>query len=379
MPTVLLRLGTKKRGGFFTWTPDEIRDVLDPARAGLIVDRYGITESGNFERRNIPYAARSIEKVARRAGLPTAEAADEIAGARKLLYQARAQRPPPLRDDKVLAAWNGLAISAFARAGRVLQEPALTNIARATADFIRTHMIQNGRLARSYIHGVARHQAVLADYAFLIEGLIDLYEATFDPQWLALAIELQATLDENFWDTQGGGYFMTSDDAEELLVRRKQIYDGAQPAGNSVANANLLRLYEFTGNTAYEKRAEQLLSTFAFALRSRPTSSPRLLSSLDFYLDTAKEIVLVRPDEDADMTPFLEALAHQYLPNAILAATTQGEPASRLAKLIPLVEGKTARAGKVTAYVCENRVCALPTTDPVVFATQIATVRPNPE
>ena len=372
--------GHEEEGWFFTWTPDEIVEIVGEPRAGLVASRYGVSAEGNFEGRNIFRDAKEIGDVAAAAGIAPEKAASELAAARAELYAARLDRPPPLRDDKVLAAWNGLAISAFARGSRVLGDPAYAEAAAAAAHVVLSRMVTDGRLSRSYIGGEAHHGAVLSDYAFLIAGLLDLYETSHDPRWLRSAIGLQSTLDEEFWDEANGGYFMTSRLGEKLLVRRKGIYDGARPAGNSVSTANLLRLHEFTTDEVYRARAEQVLQAFAADLRQNPAASPRLLSALDFYLDTPKEILLVQPhDGDPDLDAFLEVLRRQYLPNAVLAVTVEGHAADELAKIVPLVRGKVARDGKVTAYVCENRVCALPTTNPDVFAEQIATVRPYPE
>ncbi|MDG2308775.1 MAG: thioredoxin domain-containing protein [Candidatus Binatia bacterium] len=371
--------GHQEEGWFFTWTPAEIIELVGEKRAALVASRYGVTEAGNFEGRNILHGARPVEEVARDAGLSVEETEAELAAARASLYDARGDRPPPIRDDKVLAAWNGLAVSAFARGARVLEKAGYAEAAAAAAHVVLGRMTKDGRLNRSYIDGKARHDAVLDDYAFFIAGLLDLYEASFDPRWLRAAIGLQGTLDSGFWDEGNGGYFMTSTDGEELLVRRKGIYDGARPSGNSVAASNLLRLYEFTTDEAYKSRAEKLFGAFALDLRTRPSRSPRLLSALDQYLDTPKEVILVLPGpDDEGLAPFLSVLAHQYLPNSIVALTVEGEPATALANLIPLVAGKIARDGRVTAYVCENRVCALPTTDPDLFAKQLATVRPYP-
>lgn len=372
--------GHQEEGWFFTWTRDELVETLGEERAALVSSRYGVTAEGNFEGRNILHDARPLAEVAAEAGLTPETAAAEIEAARAALYEARLERPPPLRDDKVLAAWNGLAISAFARGSRVLRKPGYAEAAAAAAHVVLSRMTKDGRLYRSYINGTARHDAVLDDYAFLIAGLLDLYEASHDPRWLRSAVGLQNTLDAEFWDEANGGYFMTSDRGETLLVRRKGIYDGARPSGNAVAASNLFRIHEFTTDDAYDERGQKVLAAFSTDLRQAPTASPRLSSALDFHLDTPKEILLVLPDENAPgLEPFLEILGRHYLPNSILAVTEEGAAAEELAQIVPLVRGKIARDGKVTAYVCENRVCALPTTDPAVFAEQIATVRPYPE
>ena len=372
--------GHEEEGWFFTWTPEEVVSIVGETKAELLEQRYGIREKGNFEGRNIFYAARPIADVAREANLTPEQVEAELTAARAALYAARAKRPAPLRDDKILAAWNGLAISAFARGARVLGDTSYAEAAAAAAHVVLSKMTQDGRLSRSYRNGTAKHGAVLDDYAFLIAGLLDLYEASFDPRWLRAAIGLQTTLDEGYWDQDAGGYFMTPDDGEELLVRRKDIYDGARPSGNSVAASNLLRLHELTTQDSYRERAEELFAAFATPLSTGAYGSPRLLSALEFYLDTPKEILILLPDGDlTGADPFLDVLSSTYVPNAVLTVVPEGPAAEELAQVVPLVRGKIAQGGKATAYVCENRVCALPTTDPEVFRKQVSTVRPYPE
>ncbi|MBM4268558.1 MAG: thioredoxin domain-containing protein [Deltaproteobacteria bacterium] len=370
--------GREVEGWFFTWATAEIEAVVGPDRARLFAKRYGVGPKGNFEGRTILHEAVPLEDVAREVGLTTLEAQLEIEAARAALYEVRAARPAPLRDDKVIAGWNGLAISAFARGARVLRDERFARAAASAADVVLRKMNEPSGLARSYIGGEAKHAAVLEDYAFLIAGLVDLWEATFDPRWLREALALQEDLDRRFWDAEHGGYFATASDGEELLVRTKDAYDGALPSGSSVAVANLLRLYELTTDERHRERAEKTLEVFARALTEHPEASPRMLAALDFSLDTVKEVILVRPDESGSLDPFLDVLARQFLPSSVVVATTESE-AVELADIVPLVEGKTARDGRVTAYVCENRVCALPTSDPKVFAEQLANVRPYPE
>jgi hypothetical protein len=368
--------GHEEEGWFFTWTPAELAAILDASDLDLIRDRYGVTDRGNFENRNILYAKRKLEHVASDAGMTVAAARDRLDAARKKLYDERLLRPPPGKDTKVLTAWNGLMISAFARASLVLDRTDYRERAETAAAFILDEMRDGARLYRSWRGGQARHWGVLDDYAFFAAGLLDLFEATGNARWLAAAIELEDVLGSQFWDGNKGGYFLTAAAAEELLVRDKPSYDGAEPSGNSVAILNLLRLYEFTSDEQYLALAEGAFRAFSSSMSRGGTGLPKMLSALDYYLDTPKEIVLVRSHPEDDFGPFLARLADTYLPNRAFMTVTEGDELDALSKLVPLVEGKRALDDQITAYVCERNVCELPTNDPDVFAKQIAKVAP---
>ncbi|MBI3697891.1 MAG: thioredoxin domain-containing protein [Acidobacteria bacterium] len=353
--------GTREEGYSFTWTPKEIEAVLGPERARAVNTYYAVTPQGNFP------GGRSILHVAG-PGNPVVEQS------RDLLYRARLKRPPPLRDEKILTSWNGLALSAYARAALALDggEPRYAARAARAADFLLKSLRRNGRLLRSFKDGQARHTAYLDDYAFLIAGLLDLYEATGDPRWLAESIDLDRVLEKHYEDAQNGGYFLTADDHERLLAREKPAYDGAEPSGNSVQVLNLLRLSEFTTQDRYRQRAERALKFFSSILNGSPASLSEMLLALDFHLDTPKEIVIAAPSTAA-AEPLLARLRSTFLPNRILVLVS---PAHDPSKLIPLVENKLPLKGKATAYVCEKRVCALPTSDPEVFTKQLRKTQP---
>jgi len=369
--------GHEEEGRFFTWTPDELEAVLGPDRARLVAARYGVTAAGNLDGRSVLYLARPLGEVAREVGLDEAQVQGEIAAALPLLYAARAARPHPLRDDKVIAAWNGLAISAFARASRVLGDAAYAARASRAADFVLREMVVDGMLRRAWSGGTARERAVLEDYAFLVAGLLDLYEATFESRWLAAAIELQGQLDAHYLDPSDGGYFTTPSDGELLLTRDKPAYDGALPSGNAVAALNLLRLHELSGDERYQAQARQLFGVFAATFASAPGSFPRMLTALDYFLDTPKEIVVIAPAELDEARPLLDEIAATYLPNAVVVAAPERDVAG-LANLVPLVADKKALGGRATAYVCERRVCKLPTSDVAMLRRQLAAVTPYP-
>jgi len=367
--------GGREEGWFFTWTPAELDAVLDAEDARLVKAHYHVTEEGNFEGRNILYADESLARVAARLGMDEQPARRRLEAARELLYEARRQRPPPLRDEKILTAWNGLMISAYARAGLVLERDEYVQAARRAAHFVLRELHDDARLYRSYKDGAAKLDGYLEDYAFFIAALLDLYEATFEIEWLSQAIALDGTLERLFEDKDAGGFFMTGHDHEKLLAREKPAYDGAEPSGNSVAVMNLLRLAEFTTDDRYRRRAQAALEAFAGRLQAHPSALSEMLVALDFQLDMAKEIIIVTPEgrrEDAD--PLLAELRKIYLPNRILAIVEEGAHLQRATGVIPLLEGKRALRGRVTAYVCEQGICELPTSDPGVFSKQIAAV-----
>jgi uncharacterized protein YyaL (SSP411 family) len=257
------------------------------------------------------------------------------AEAGQTLYQARARRTAPHLDRKTVVSWNGLAISAFARAALVLGDGAYAGRASRAADFVSSRLTSGGRLRRSAVDGRAGGVGYLDDYAFMIQAQLDLFETTGEARWLRQAIELQTTLDAHFWDASGGGYFLTPDDGEKLLVREKPDSDGAEPAGNSVAILNLLRLAELSGDDAYRRRAEQALSTFAPTLVSEPVALPAMLSAIDFATDTPKEIAIVKPASGAGAEALLAVLRSTFVPTRVLVIATEGAQLEAIAALVP--------------------------------------------
>jgi uncharacterized protein YyaL (SSP411 family) len=347
-------------GAYYLWTRDELERVVGPERAGLAAAYFGVENEPSTLTTVVSLATlaeshRIRPDVARR----------EIDEARRRLLEARSGRVAPHVDRKVVVAWNGLAVSVFARAGVVLREPAWIDVARDTA--ARLLDARRGeRLPRYLLDGEAHGDGYLDDHAFLAAGLLDLYEATFDARWLREAIALQGVLDEHFADPRGG-YFLTADDHETLLTREKPDYDGAEPTGNSMALSNLLRLAELTTDDRYRARADGVLTAFADVLAHRPSALPYMLCGLAFRLDRVLEIVIVTPDDGRGAAPFVEQLASRYVPSHVLAVVTAGAPSRALAQMVPLVADKTLRDGRPTAYVCEQHVCKLPTTDPERF------------
>jgi len=372
--------GEREEGYFFTWTPGELEAVLGPERSRIVGRYYGVSDRGNFEGRTILHAPDSPAAVANSLSLSEENLAAILEEAKELLYRERSRRPQPLRDEKILTAWNGLTISAFARAGLVLADPRYVAQAVRAATFILGNLYRDGRLSRTFMDGIAKNNAYLEDHAFLIAGLLDLYEATSDPQWLEKAIGLDKILEDHFEDKVHGGYFLTGDDHEKLLVREKPSYDGAEPSGNSVAALNLLRLHEFTTEDGYRRRAEMTFRYMAETLRSNPLALSEMLLAVDFHLDTPKQILLVAPRGEKEAAdPLMTVFRGRFLPNRVFSVVSAGEEQERNARLVPLLRGKEAAGGKATAYVCENRACRLPTNDPAEFERQLLPVKALPD
>jgi uncharacterized protein YyaL (SSP411 family) len=366
--------GHREEGWFFTWTPSEIEAVIGADGLATLRRVYGVTDRGNFEGRNIFYLPRPLAQSARMLGKKVSNLSTELRDYNTKLYASRLKRPPPILDDKVLTAWNGLMISAFARAGRVLKKPKYVQAAERAAGFILKSMRdQNGRLLRTWRNGRAKLTAYLDDYAFFIAGLIELYEASGNERWFKSAVALQA-LQDTFYADKAGAYFTTAGDHEVLLTRQKPSYDGAEPAGNSYAAMNLLRLHSFTSDEKYRRRADGVFSVFAMGLKRGGTSQPAMLSALDMRLDMPLQVVIVSP-HDRKPGPLDDALSATYLPNRALArlSTTQ---LVKQEDQMPLLMGKVAMDGKTTAYVCEEGRCEKPTSDPAVLAQQLAPKKP---
>ncbi len=364
--------GHREEGRFFTWTPQEIESALGDKRARIVESYFGVTAKGNFEGRSILSVRQTDEQGGRALGISPATFRAMIDQARETLYNARLKRQPPLRDEKILAAWNGLMISAYARAALILGEPGYAGSAERAADFVLGRMRVGGELMRSYKDGQARHAGYLDDYAFMVGGLLDLYEATGHIRWLEESTTLDDALARRYEDDRNGGYFLTAATAEPLLAREKPGQDGAEPSGNSVETLNLLRLAEFTGNDRYRARADRTLKAFGRTLTASPTALAEMLLAVDFRLDRPKEVVIVAKGAREQAEPLLETLRAAYVPNRIVVVAVEGADLARQAKLVPLLEGKAAQAGRPTAYVCERGMCELPTRDPGVFARQLA-------
>jgi len=348
-----------EEGTFFVWQKHELDAILG-ADAAAVAKLFGVTPPGNFEGKNVL----SLEQV------PSAEAQALLDRAIPQLLAARAKRPPPLTDRKVLTAWNGLAISAFARAGFALHRDDLVARAARAAEFLLTaHRDATGALLRSSLAGTSRHAGLLEDHAFLAAGLTDLFTATGDARWLREALALHASLEEKFADASGG-YFRTPAGHEALLAREKPAYDGAEPTGNSVAALSLLRLAAITGDRAHQLRAHQLLRAFGTPLGKSPLSLGEMLLALELAHADAKEIALVRAAGTSDAA-LLDPLRALFLPHAVLVRTEEGPAQGELSSWSALVRERIAQGGAATAYVCREGACGLPATTASALRAQL--------
>ncbi|MDH3201409.1 MAG: thioredoxin domain-containing protein [Myxococcales bacterium] len=370
--------GHDEEGWFFTWTSNELEQLLGKKRAAIVGAVYGVTPVGNFEGRNILHRDQTNREVAYKHGITPKRVAEVLAEARPLLHQARASRPPPVRDEKVIAAWNGLMISAFARGAWALGEPRYAALGTNAARFVWGEMRDgDGALLRTYKGGQKSSTAFLDDYAFMVAACLDLYEATADAVWLERALRLQTIQDARYADAEEGGYFMTPNDGEVLLVREKPANDGAVPSGNSVAALNLLRLHDFTDKAKWREQAEALFTSLAGRIQRAPSGYPELLLALDYYYDVPLEIAVVAETDLADTIPLTKRLRETFVPNKVFCVLTDAT-ASEQQRVVPWLEGKRALQGKPTAYVCERGRCDLPTSIPTVFQRQIGKRRPYP-
>jgi len=370
-----------EEGKFFVWTPAELVDALGHERARIVAAYYDVTDAGDFDGASILHVPRPAAAVAATLGVSDDQVRSVVQAARDDLYRARARRIPPLTDRKIQASWNGLMISAFARAAQVLhdEQAAYVGAAVRAAEFILARMRIDGRLRHGWFEGKPTAEAFLDDHAFLAAGCLDLFEATGDPRWLEEAIALQQVLEDVYWDQADGAFFTTASDAETLLAREKPDYDGAEPSGNSVALLNLLRLHELTTRDRYRQYAEEGLRGLGASIATAPVAVPKLLSALDFQLDRPKTVVVVEPEDGTGATALKVAIARTFVPNRALVVVPAGAAQRRVAALVPLVTDKIAQGGRATAYVCENRVCAVPTSDPEVLVGQLSSTLPLPQ
>ena len=351
-----------EEGTFFVWREDEIRALLG-ADSERFIRFYGVTPTGNFEGRNVLFVPQPDER-----------AWEALARPREILRLTRGGRPQPLRDDKILTAWNGLMISALAFGGRVLGEPRYVAAAVRAADFILDETRVGGRLQRSWKDGRSSGPGFLEDDAFFIAGLLDLYEATFDQRWLADALILAAATEPLFADIERGGWFRSAGDHERLLAREKPSQDAAEPAGASVALLNVLRLHAISADDAWRRIAERALLAHASMLREQPAALHEMLLAVDFLVAAVPEIVLVWPAGEEVPSSFLDPLRRTFLPNHALLGAVEGLELDTLATLAPPAGGKTALQDSATAYVCERGVCRLPATEPATMMAQIEAI-----
>ena len=358
-----------EEGKFYVWTPDEIKDVLDPEDAELAMRFWDVTERGNFEGKNILNISRPPEAVAAEFDLSEAELWNRIVEIRATLFKRREERVRPARDEKILAAWNGLMLRSLALAARVTGRADYREAAERNAAFILENLKSDGRLRRSYKDGRARFNGYLEDYAMAADGLVTLYEATFEARWLSAAGDLCDAMNELFWNEERETFYDTPTDHETLITRPRDVYDNAAPSGTSVAADVLLRLALLLDRDDYRVRAETVLEGLSGGMEKLPSAFGRLLSALDFHLSRPKEVAVVGGPEAEDTKTLLGVIFDRYLPNKVVAGRSSDGGAASF--IIPLLADRPMRDGRATAYVCEGYACQSPTTDPEELRRQL--------
>ncbi|MCP3659169.1 MAG: thioredoxin domain-containing protein [Bacteroidetes bacterium] len=356
--------GKLEEGYFYTWEIAEIKNILSPKNAEIFIKYYTMTEAGNFEGRNILNITKSPAKIAKEFNITSQELENIIEETKEILYKKRKEKPAPLLDNKIITSWNALAISAYAKAGFVLNNQDYVKIAEKALSFILDNLFIDQKLYHTYQDGKAKHIAYLDDYAFLIESLLNTYEASHKIQYLEKAIELEEILAQSYED-KIGGFFLNGTENEKLIAQDKPYYDSATPSGNSIHILNLLKLKDFTGSLKYEKRAVKAMEYFAKIMQSSPALVPEMLNALFYYLEENKQIVIAFPETSKkEITKFLNPLREKFIPHKIIMLTEVGEKNNQQ---IALFKDKVLIDNKVTAYLCVGNTCKLGTVDSQEF------------
>ena len=375
----------KKEGAFYIWHDEEIGRLLGE-EADVFRLRYGVLPGGNapfdpqdeFTDRNLLYTARSIDEIASMTGRPAGAIAAALDRARAILLESRSMRPRPHLDDKILAAWNGLMIGAFARAARTLDDGrSYLDDARRAALCVRTHLWRSGdgTLLRRLRQGQAGVEGYAEDYAYLVFGLLELFQADGDPAWLEWALTLQRRMDDLFWDAEQGGWFSTTGRDPSVLLRLKEEYDGAEPAASSVAVMNLLTLSHLTGEAEMAERIARTFGMFGAGGTIHGRAVPFLMAALSTYHAGMSQVVIVGEPDTVDTRALMAGVRRQYLPGAVIVPLVEGHRRA-LARLLSWTERLRPLDGRATAYVCRDFVCQTPTASPEALQTQLESYHP---
>ena len=361
-------------GAFYVWTKKEIDDALGDS-AEIFDFHYGVQPHGNapegsdphdeFRGKNILIERHTIAETARHFKKSETEIGKILTRSRETLFAIRAQRPRPHLDDKIISAWNGLMISAYARAAQVIDEPRYLEIATRSANFVQTKLYDPSRkiLYRSYRGGRSNVEGFADDYAMVIQGLLDLYEASFDVEWLKFAVELQGTQDRLFFDEKNGGYFSNSGQDKSVFVRMKDDNDGAEPAASSIAALNLLRLSQIYDDPKLAERAKKTIDAFATILLQFPSGMPQMLVAVENSLGKPRQIVIAGKKNSPETMALLKEVHRHFLPNTIVILADGNEGQKYLGERNEAIRGMSLVEGKPAAYVCENFTCQAPVTD----------------
>ncbi len=363
----------KSEGAFYIWSHAEIVEALGKEKAAIFNFYFNVGPNGNvlqdphgeFKGRNILYLERSQEETSQRFEKTPSELEVVLNESKQILFDLRSKRLRPHLDDKVLTDWNGLMISSLAFGSRVLNEPRYADAAQKAANFLLEKMKRkDGRLMHRYRDGEVAIPGFIEDYAFFTHGLIDLYEATFEPRYLEEAQFFLKDMSRLFWDEAGGGFFLTGKDAEKLIARSKELYDGAIPSGNSVATLSLLRVGRLTMDRQIEDRARTTLDAFSADLDKFPAGYPQMLIALDFAIGPSREIVIAGDRNDSGVRAMIQTVYEKFIPNKVTALhPTEPKEAKKIEALSPFIERQNMIDGKPTAYVCKDYVCDFPAKD----------------
>ncbi|SFM39628.1 thioredoxin domain-containing protein [Salibacterium qingdaonense] len=347
-------------GKFYLWTPGQIKQILGEENGSLFCEVYDITEDGNFEGVNIPnLIGQSPEAFARGHDLDPKQVRERVEQAKPLLFEAREERIHPHTDDKMLTSWNALMTAALARAGRAFDSDRYVDAAERAFAFIESHLLQDGRVMVRYRGGDVKHKGFIDDYANILWALLELYESTLKPEYLTKARYYADQMTALFWDEENGGFYFYGSDAEELLTRPKESFDGAMPSGNSTAVRELLRLARFTGNTAYEEKVRSAQDAFARELTEIPGAHFHFLQSYLLLCSDMKEVVVLT-GEDEEARTVTNALQQRFYPE--VTYLIHDDPGA-LAEAAPFASYYHKIEGKTTVYVCRNFACRQPVTE----------------
>jgi hypothetical protein len=356
-------------GKFYVWSRQEIISTLGAEDGELFSRYYGVTEEGNFEGRNILHVPQEEAALAEQIGISVEDLRSAVDRGKALLLADRERRPKPDRDEKVLTAWNGLMLRSFAEAASILGRSDYRQAAAANASFLLEAVVdERGRLLRAYKDGKAKLNGYLEDYAFLIDGLLVLHEATFDGRWLDEASSLARAMIDLFWEEGDGVFYDTGKDHEALVIRPRDVFDNATPSGSSMAADVILRLSVISGEAEYSRLSTRALRSMQEPMALTPSAYTHWLAALDFYLSNAKEIAVLGPRDDSATEALLAEIYGRYLPNKVLVGC---DPGDSHIEGVPLLEGRSMVDGRPTAYVCEHYTCQQPVTTPDELAAQL--------
>lgn len=359
-----------KEGKFYTWTYEELSTHLKREELSILSTVYSVKKEGNVfldaERtaENILYQSMTLKEAASALGLSVNDLSKKISIIRKKLFTIRSQRIHPEKDDQILTDWNGIMIASLAKAARIFNEPRYLQIAEQAVTSIQTHhLTKNNILIHSHRNKKNEIIGYANDYACIIWAMIELYQTTFNPAYLQNAVQFTSYVLNHFWDKTHGGFFITSDTAESMLVRQKEIYDGSIPSANAIMLQNLNILFRMTADSSLEEKAIQLMNTFSTQISSHPTAYTHFITAVEHMISPTQEIVIIGDPNNKDTKQILLFLRSTYLPHSNIILKDPKDNSNLIEKIIPWITNYDQINGKTTVYICKNRTCHKPTTD----------------